>query len=265
MSLVLGVASIGTAHPAERRVCGRRVDGGAAARDLRLRGARGRGRDFVDRRVGRRSPVRPGDRKGTHPHRASRRRVVDGHALCRWSRRPPERALGGGCAGGDGRVGGRLLHEVEQPRADPDRALGRFGVDTGEEPERRSAGRRRPERRGGARGRRRLGRRRLRTRRARPDPHRTLGRDGVDDRAEPEQRSVPELPVGVAAIAPDDIWAVGTWFTKAFDDRTLTLHWDGTAWRRCRARTPGRHRLRTTSCRCPRLPPTTSGRWACEV
>ena len=35
------------------------------------------------------------------------------------------------------------------------------------------------------------------------------------------------------AIAPDDVWAVGTWFTKAFDDRTLTLHWDGTSWSAC--------------------------------
>ena len=33
-------------------------------------------------------------------------------------------------------------------------------------------------------------------------------------------------------MAPDDIWAVGTWFTKAFDDRTLTLHWNGTTWSR---------------------------------
>ena len=25
---------------------------------------------------------------------------------------------------------------------------------------------------------------------------------------------------------------MGTWFTKAFDDRTLTLHWNGTTWSR---------------------------------
>ncbi len=31
-------------------------------------------------------------------------------------------------------------------------------------------------------------------------------------------------------MAPDDIWAVGSWFTKAFVDRTLILHWDGTSW-----------------------------------
>jgi hypothetical protein len=35
---------------------------------------------------------------------------------------------------------------------------------------------------------------------------------------------------GVTAIAPDDVWAVG--YTVSYDDpyRTLTMHWDGTAW-----------------------------------
>ena len=94
-----------------------------------------------------------------------------------------------------------------------------------------------------------------------PDADRALGRHGVDGRAEPEQGSVPELPVGVAAVAPDDVWAVGTWFTKAFDDRTLTLHWDGTAWHRVKSPNAGpaaggeRSRVGVR-----RSPPTTSGR-----
>ena len=59
------------------------------------------------------------------------------------------------------------------------------------------------------------------------------------DRAEPEQGAVPERSDDVTAVAPDDVWAVGTWFTKAFDDRTLTLHWDGTAWHRVRSPNAG--------------------------
>jgi hypothetical protein len=34
------------------------------------------------------------------------------------------------------------------------------------------------------------------------------------------------------AVTADDVWAVGTWFTKAFVDRTLILHWDGVDWSR---------------------------------
>ena len=48
----------------------------------------------------------------------------------------------------------------------------------------------------------------------------------------PNKGPFPNALSDVDAVAPDDIWAVGTWFTKAFDDRTLTLHWDGTAWSR---------------------------------
>lgn len=38
--------------------------------------------------------------------------------------------------------------------------------------------------------------------------------------------------LSVVAVAPNDVWAVGYWVTKASVQRTLTLHWDGTRWRR---------------------------------
>jgi hypothetical protein len=38
--------------------------------------------------------------------------------------------------------------------------------------------------------------------------------------------------LGVSAVASDDVWAVGTRFTRGMmDNKTLTLHWNGTAWR----------------------------------
>jgi hypothetical protein len=39
----------------------------------------------------------------------------------------------------------------------------------------------------------------------------------------------------VVAVAADDIWAVGTWLTKAFDDRTRTFHRDGGGWHRVKS------------------------------
>ena len=55
----------------------------------------------------------------------------------------------------------------------------------------------------------------------------------------PNKGPFPNSLSGVTAVAPDDVWAVGTWFTKAFDDRTLTLHWDGTAWHRVQSPNAG--------------------------
>ena len=48
----------------------------------------------------------------------------------------------------------------------------------------------------------------------------------------PNKGSFPNSLSAITGIAPDDVWAVGTWFTEAFDDRTLTLLWDGTSWQR---------------------------------
>ena len=172
-----------------------RVDGGGTTRDLGLRRARGRGRDLVDRRVGSWHRFDPGDQTGhtlIEHHDGVSWTVI---ALSRRSGRRSEPALGVTALAADdawavGSFGG------EQPHPDARRALGRLDVDPGEEPERRSAGD--GELSGvaalaaddvwavGA----------LRTRCARPDPHRALGRHGMDDRAEPEQGSVPELPVG---------------------------------------------------------------------
>jgi hypothetical protein len=35
---------------------------------------------------------------------------------------------------------------------------------------------------------------------------------------------------GVAAIATDDVWAVGTRYTDTFEDRPFVIHWNGDAW-----------------------------------
>lgn len=48
----------------------------------------------------------------------------------------------------------------------------------------------------------------------------------------PNKGPFPNGLSSVGAVAADDIWAVGSWFTKGFVDRTLILHWDGTAWTR---------------------------------
>ena len=48
----------------------------------------------------------------------------------------------------------------------------------------------------------------------------------------PNKGPFPNALSDIDAVASDDIWAVGTRFTKAFDDRTLTLHWNGTTWSR---------------------------------
>jgi hypothetical protein len=37
---------------------------------------------------------------------------------------------------------------------------------------------------------------------------------------------------GVAALAPNEIWAVGTTYTGGAHNETLVLHWDGTGWTR---------------------------------
>lgn len=43
---------------------------------------------------------------------------------------------------------------------------------------------------------------------------------------------------GVAAVAPDDVWAVG-YLDQAPDNKVLTEHWDGTRWRLVRSPSPG--------------------------
>src|SRR5207302_10456451 len=35
---------------------------------------------------------------------------------------------------------------------------------------------------------------------------------------------------GVAAISPGDVWAVGSYCCVNYQQQTLTLHWDGSAW-----------------------------------
>lgn len=43
----------------------------------------------------------------------------------------------------------------------------------------------------------------------------------------------------VSAVSPDDLWAVGSWRTKAFVSRSLAIHWDGSAWHRVPSPSPG--------------------------
>jgi len=43
----------------------------------------------------------------------------------------------------------------------------------------------------------------------------------------------------VAAVAQDDVWAVGTRRTRSFVTRTLSLRWDGSSWRRVVSPSPG--------------------------
>ncbi len=44
---------------------------------------------------------------------------------------------------------------------------------------------------------------------------------------------------GVAAVAADDIWAVGYYTTTTTLQQTLILHWDGTAWNQVPSPSPG--------------------------
>lgn len=55
----------------------------------------------------------------------------------------------------------------------------------------------------------------------------------------PNKGPFPNALSGVTAVGPDDVWAVGTWYPTSFDDRTLTLHWDGTAWHRVQSPNAG--------------------------
>jgi hypothetical protein len=48
----------------------------------------------------------------------------------------------------------------------------------------------------------------------------------------------------VDAVSASDVWAVGSWFTKAFLDRSLTIHWDGTTWHRVPSPSPGTREVR---------------------
>ena len=70
----------------------------------------------------------------------------------------------------------------------------------------------------------------------------SVGRFGVDHGAEP--RTPASRPVAgdlsgvVAALAADDVWAVGG-SGQGAPARTLIEHWDGTAWSVVRARTRG--------------------------
>jgi hypothetical protein len=55
----------------------------------------------------------------------------------------------------------------------------------------------------------------------------------------PNKGPFPNSLTAVDAVAADDIWAAGTWFTKAFVDRTLILHWDGVSWQRVKGPNAG--------------------------
>lgn len=53
---------------------------------------------------------------------------------------------------------------------------------------------------------------------------------------------------GVSAISADDVWAVGSHYTRHSGSRTLVLHFDGRKWSRIEAPSPGRY-ARLTSVR----------------
>ena len=64
---------------------------------------------------------------------------------------------------------------------------------------------------------------------------------------------------GVAAVAADDIWAVGSVLEQTGDTAPLIQHWDGHAWTVVAARPSPADVLRARS---RRAPPSTSGRGA---
>jgi len=43
---------------------------------------------------------------------------------------------------------------------------------------------------------------------------------------------------GVAALSGDNAWAVGLTYTRS-NNKTLIMHWDGTAWKQVRSPSPG--------------------------
>jgi hypothetical protein len=60
----------------------------------------------------------------------------------------------------------------------------------------------------------------------------------------PNKGPWPNAVADVTAVSASDVWAVGSWFTKAFVDRSLTIRWDGTAWHRIASPSPGTREVR---------------------
>src|SRR5205814_111658 len=60
----------------------------------------------------------------------------------------------------------------------------------------------------------------------------TLHWDGVEWHVVPVPDASPgsNQLFGVTAVAPNDVWAVGTYSPEQYRWQTLILHWDGGAW-----------------------------------
>lgn len=58
--------------------------------------------------------------------------------------------------------------------------------------------------------------------------------------AAPEGASGTGALYAVTALAPDDVWAVGSEATRDGDTNALTIHWDGYTWNRVDVQDPGR-------------------------
>ena len=55
----------------------------------------------------------------------------------------------------------------------------------------------------------------------------------------PNKGPWPNALADVSAFSENDVWAVGSWFTKAFVTRSLTVRWDGSSWHRVSSPSPG--------------------------
>jgi hypothetical protein len=67
----------------------------------------------------------------------------------------------------------------------------------------------------------------------------------------------------VVALAKNDVWAVGTYEnerTHFHQDRTLTMHWDGSSWQIVDSPTPGMTGQLTAIAAAPSAPASTAGR-----
>jgi len=135
-------------------------------------------------------------------------------------------------------MGGRVDQPERLRRYQPDRcALERLGVDDRAHPGDHRVGEVDPRRCRRLRVEQRLGRR--------PEPDRegadrALGRRRLVDRSEPcpvaagRHDLAGSVLTGISAVAPTDIWAVGSFSVSSgttVDSLTLTMHYDGTAWR----------------------------------
>lgn len=63
----------------------------------------------------------------------------------------------------------------------------------------------------------------------------TVHWDGSAWTAVPNPVTVDSHVSGVAAIAPDDVWAVGATLPGLSESRPMTMHWNGSSWRRVAA------------------------------